>query len=169
MTAEDEATAYHEAGHAVVAVTFWRSVVRVSIERDESTLGRVEHRPRGAAFRPDVEVDGRTRRALDVDIVIGWAGPLAEERFTGQFNEPGAQRDLDRGFDCTLYITQGDTEEAGAYLEWLRFRTLRLMREPLLWPQVEGVAAALRERRELGGIGVRRTMAEVTRKVMAAE
>jgi hypothetical protein len=164
---EEEATAYHEAGHSVAAITLGRSVVRVSIERDEFTLGRVEHRPRGRKLRPDVEADGRTRRAVNADIVVSWAGPLAEERFTGQFNEPGAQRDLDRSFDLALNLTVGDMDEAAAYVEWLRFRTIRLMREPNFWPQVQAVADALVKHRSLSGVLVRHIMATAARRVVA--
>jgi hypothetical protein len=42
VSRDEAAIAHHEAGHAVAAVTFRRSIVRVSIEPDQHSHGRLD-------------------------------------------------------------------------------------------------------------------------------
>lgn len=79
------ATAYHEAGHAVIALMLGRPVQRVSIRAKEQTLGRCEFQK------------GRVRPSddwLEREILIALAGLAAEARYTGQYAWAGAARDL---------------------------------------------------------------------------
>jgi len=155
---KDQATAYHEAGHAVAAFYVERAFTNISIEEDEDSFGRVIRRAPGEWFRPDAEVDGRTRRRIEQDIMIGLAGPLAEERFTGTSNDAGAGlimpegmdvgillpgSDLQRVVDLSLYVSGGGDDEASAFVEWLRQRTLSLLNQH--WPSrsLEELAAQL--------------------------
>jgi ATP-dependent Zn protease len=57
------ATAYHEAGHAVVVWWVCRRAVRiVSVEPDEGSLGRVLRPGYSKNFRPDINSDTKTQR-----------------------------------------------------------------------------------------------------------
>jgi hypothetical protein len=163
MPLDDPATAHHEAGHAVAAVTFRRSLREVSIEPDGHSLGRVEQRPRPVHQPEHGEVPAWVRRTVNADIVVAWAGPLAEERLVGSYDHVHAEHDLDRMFDHAMVVTLGHTQEALAYVEWLRWRTVRLLHEPGFWPQVEAVAAALLEHRTLTGAAVDRIVAAAGR------
>src|SRR5215217_6072247 len=133
----DAGTAHHEAGHAVAAVTFRRSLTRVSIEANEHSRARIEHRPRHVDVPVQGDVPASVRREVNADIVVAWAGPLAEERVVGSYDHTTAEHDLDRMFEQAMVVTLGYAQEALAYVEWLRWRTVRLLHEPGFWPQVE--------------------------------
>jgi hypothetical protein len=149
QAAELVATAYHEAGHAVAAHALGRAFTRVSIEPIGDTLGRCSFRPPGEWFRPDERLDGATRRRLEERIMISLAGPEAEARFTGVHDEEAAEEDVERAFAHACFMT-GDEAEAWAYLDWLRHRTLNLMRRAGLDDAVEALATELLERTEVG-------------------
>ena len=80
-----EATAYHEAGHAVIALALGRSIQRVSILPGREWLGRCEFRKE--RVRP-------TEDWLEREILIALAGLAAEARHTGQYAWDGAAQDL---------------------------------------------------------------------------
>jgi hypothetical protein len=162
-------TAYHEAGHSVAAILWFRSAFKsVSVVEIDDVAGRVLSRGPGKWFRPDIEVDGKVRRRIEREIMILWAGPLSEQRFTGEFNDIGAGLLLNHddpkqagpllaGSDLSAivtlggYVASGSDEETSAYIEWLRLRTLNEMNRPgwYFWPCVEALAEALLERRTM--------------------
>src|SRR5688500_12069516 len=79
------ATAYHEAGHAVIALALGRNVQRVSILPNQLRLGQCELKK------------GRSKPAHDpveVTILILLGGVAAEARYTGVYAWAGAQQDL---------------------------------------------------------------------------
>src|ERR1700721_1146233 len=80
----DQATAYHEAGHAGLALFLGQPVQRVSIRPDRGRLG-VCGFGRGV-FRPSEDW-------LEREILIALAGIAAEARFTGNYAWDGAARD----------------------------------------------------------------------------
>lgn len=80
-----EATAYHEAGHAVIALALGRSIQRVSIVPGREWLGRCEFQK--GRVRP-------TEDWLEREILIALAGLAAEARHTGQYAWEGAAQDL---------------------------------------------------------------------------
>jgi hypothetical protein len=102
VSRDEAAIAHHEAGHAVAAVTFRRSIVRVSIEPDQHSHGRLDQRPQRFDVPAHGEVPAWTRRAVNADIVVAWAGPLAEERVAGGYDHETAEHDLDRMFDQAM-------------------------------------------------------------------
>src|SRR5215813_5236706 len=84
MAESSEVTAYHEAGHAVVALALGRPVHRVSILPDRERLGTCEFGK--AVFRPSEDW-------LEREILIAVAGLAAEARQTGKYAWEGAARD----------------------------------------------------------------------------
>ncbi len=85
LTEEEIATAYHEAGHAVIALAFGRSIVKISIVRNTLRLGQVQIG------------NSRNRTAndfLDQEVMILLAGLASEARYTGFYNWAGADQDL---------------------------------------------------------------------------
>jgi hypothetical protein len=84
------ATAFHEAGHAVMALVLGRSVQKVTIAPGkllggDSRLGICEMK-KGRSKQ--------TKDALEDDCLILLAGMVAEARFTGQYCLEGAAQDL---------------------------------------------------------------------------
>src|SRR5262245_58577072 len=81
MHADAERTAYHEAGHAVMALVLGRPVDHVSIRADAVRLGHCEFRK--PVFRPSEDW-------LEREMLISLAGPAAESIFAGEYEEVGA-------------------------------------------------------------------------------
>ena len=84
------ATAYHEAGHAVIALSFGCAIEKVTIVPGRSWIGQYrlgfcELQKSGSANR---------KNGLDDEIVILFAGMVAESHFTGRYCEAGAAEDL---------------------------------------------------------------------------
>src|ERR1700687_5011540 len=77
----NEATAYHEAGHAVVALALGRPVERVSVLPDRENLGLCEFGK--SVFRPSEDW-------LEREILIALGGIAAEARHTGNYAWGGA-------------------------------------------------------------------------------
>src|ERR1700693_5800817 len=81
----DMATAYHEAGHAVVALALGRPVARVSILPDREHLGLCAFGK--GVFRPSEDW-------LEREILIALGGIAAEARHTGNHSWDAAAYDL---------------------------------------------------------------------------
>jgi ATP-dependent Zn protease len=81
----DEATAYHEAGHAVAALALGRPVHKVSVLPNRDRLGWCEFRK--GVFRPSEDW-------LERELLIALAGMAAEARHTGDYDRDAAGRDL---------------------------------------------------------------------------
>ena len=81
----DPVTAYHEAGHAVVALSLGRPVHKVSVLPNAERLGQCEFRK--GVQRPSDDF-------IETEILIALAGAVAEARFTGAYDWAGARQDL---------------------------------------------------------------------------
>ncbi|TWU56620.1 ATP-dependent zinc metalloprotease FtsH [Rubripirellula tenax] len=84
------ATAFHEAGHAVMAVLLGRSIQKVTIEpakmmAGEKRLGSCQLQKKRAKSSNDW---------LEDEVLILFAGMVAESHFTGKYCVAGASADL---------------------------------------------------------------------------
>lgn len=141
-------TAFHEAGHAVMAIVLRKPWRAVSIEPDEDAFGRTYMAKLGKRFKPDIEVNTRTRNMIEREVMMFLAGPEAERFKTGRRNSVGARDD----YQCAgllLGYAVGDQDELDAYLEWLRCRTVNDLRQPMFWARVELLAERLLEQRRM--------------------
>ncbi len=98
-TRELQATAYHEAGHAVMAMETGRAVRLVTVVPEGNYLGVCRHTAAPAWLSPDAHLGRREIRWLERCILIRMAGPAAERRFTGRRNHVGARYDYDSLID----------------------------------------------------------------------
>ena len=89
-TIKRTATAYHEAGHAVMALVLGRSIEKVTISPARLQTG-------GSRLGACKVQKGRfkaSQDALEDDVLILLAGMVAESHFTGRYCEEGAAQDL---------------------------------------------------------------------------
>lgn len=136
----DSATAYHEAGHAVVALVLGRPVQLVSVLPTRDLLGVCQFR--NPVFRPSEDW-------LEREILIALAGLAAEAIHTGNYGWDEASRDL-------VYVRKLVVQRAGERrAERLERRMLakveHLLGQERHWRAVELIAAALLEQGEISG------------------
>lgn len=147
-TRERERTAYHEAGHAVMAHELGVKVTWVSIVEDQDTLGRMGRRWERWMHEIDYNVTPYREAKVQRHIMVCYAGAAATKI---QFNYGawrGTGADTTRAVDLACCVT-GKTEETEALLRWLWIRTCDQLARPLLWAEVEATAAALLAHHEL--------------------
>ena len=84
------ATAYHEAGHAVMALTLGRPIHKVTISPAQLQTG-------GSRLGACSIKKGRSKNSkdwLEDDVLVLFAGMVAESHFTAQYCVQGAAQDL---------------------------------------------------------------------------
>lgn len=139
---ELESTAYHEAGHAVIAMHFRRAIRYVTIEATDTSYGHVLKTPMPPSFDPQNEIDARTMRRIEAEILVSLAGLAAESRFTGRRNLRAASGDYRFAVEMAAYAYNFGPV-AGKYVEFLEARAMQLMAGPAVWVKVEAMAKAL--------------------------
>ena len=100
-------TAYHEAGHAVIAIITGRNVNKVSIIPGGNKLGVCKMSKGRKKASPD---------ALEAELLILLAGMAAEGRKSGKYNMQGAAGDL-RDAEKLALIRAGNPKQASKVLK----------------------------------------------------
>jgi ATP-dependent Zn protease len=158
---EKEATAHHEAGHAILSIVLKRPLVRVSIRPDAETFrfGICQGRPCVPAWL-DWEAEDQTPRArrwFERELVVLYAGQVAEAKFLGRAHAPhGAGHDDGTAADFALKFCGQSEDEASAFLGWMYARARTLVNVEHHWHGVRRLAEALLEREELSGRSIRK-------------
>jgi hypothetical protein len=127
------ATAYHEAGHAVIALALGRNVQRVSILANQFRLGRCELKK------------GRAKAAHDpveVEILILLGGVAAEARHTGEYAWAGAQQDL-RAVRAMTSQRGSGAKQVARLERRLLDKVEHLLADPAVWRATELIVAEL--------------------------
>jgi len=150
----NEATAYHEAGHAVVALELGRPVAYVSALPGRLFLGTCAFgKP---VFRPSEDW-------LEREMLIALAGPAAEARHTGVYCWEGGGRDLAFAESLARERADGD-RQAARLLRRMLAKTEHLLHQEDNWDAVERLAAELRRLGEISGRAARHLFEESRRK-----
>jgi len=158
---EIEATAYHEAGHAVAAFHVGRAVRAITIAPGEGYLGRVWHYPvTGKWLQPDIELTSRTRDYLETSITTLLAGPTAERKARGRWNHRGAGFDRSTAADLAFQLV-GSAEQLEHYFAWRVQVAEDLWENPYRWDQVRQLAAELLEHKTMSGRVVRELLLQL--------
>lgn len=162
--ASDRRVAYHEAGHAVACYLLHKPFHYVTIQGEdlEGTLGHVMPWDAPASIRPDITMTARIRDWIERDVMVSFAGQVADEMAGYSPLDPnyyGQRGDNASVIDRASYVAQGD-EQLEHYLAWLLARTKDMLALPWHWAAVEAVADALQERRRLSGREARRITRE---------
>ncbi len=150
------ATAYHEAGHLVVAWRLGLPVHRASIIRDAHAHGFVQHK--NPLFGIRLEMDGTDRARLRAEkaIMVSLAGPIAQRRYNSRsWRSAHGNQDYDTATELVLYAN-GSPEAASAHLRWLEIRTADLLNA--CWHVVEGLSAELLVRGSMNSGEIRKAI-----------
>lgn len=169
-----ERIAYHEAGHAAVAMEYGRDFDAVSIEpsKDNDSAGRVA----GGweeGFDPDMQRsktgDDELLHCAKVqrEILIRLAGPAAVKRLTGRYDNPrrgllvpGGDRHV-----CNVMAHAAEGLEVCEYLvAYLNKKASELVSRPHIWPMIQALAAELLRVKHLTGDKARKVMRSALRK-----
>ena len=139
-----EATAYHEAGHAIAAWSLGYRPTAASIVPTAESEGQVRHENPFPGIT--LEVDGSDMARLKVEraIIICLAGPIAQKRYrhTSWRRWHGAA-DYAKATDLALRVC-GSSKIANAFLKWLDLRAKSLIEDH--WDAVERIAMELLKR-----------------------
>lgn len=140
-----EATAYHEAGHAVIGVLNRHTPRYVTIAPRRAGLdGLSRHRTQTRAHEP-------SRTLIESAIMTSLAGQMAEERATGH-PSTGSDHDDEAVADLALRYHH-DEGVRDAFVAWLTERTRCDL--DTYWPAIELVATMLLWNERLTGAEVR--------------
>jgi ATP-dependent Zn protease len=135
-----QATAYHEAGHAVIAMALGRPVRAVSILPNGDFLGTC-HFHKGV-FRP-------SKDWLEQEILIAVAGVAAEAIHTGEHAWEGATRDFQ--YARRLAARRAGDRQAERLLRRSLAKVENLFADEQHWKAVELIAAELLQHGAISG------------------
>jgi ATP-dependent Zn protease len=145
MPAEhDRNTAYHEAGHAVIAMFHERPVQRVSVLPKNQFLGICQFKK--GVLRP-------SKDWLENEILISLAGVAAEARSSGKYHWDGAAGDLQVA--KRLATMRAGEKQAEKLLRRLLSKVENLLADEELWQAVEWIAEELVKHGEISGRAAR--------------
>jgi hypothetical protein len=150
-----QATAYHEAGHVVVAYRLGAEVEHVTIVPDHFSRGHFTH---GDLFC--ARGLGSDRANLERAMKICLAGPLAQKRFRPRSY---CRRNGRQDYDCASGLARYLAGSAGER-EFLRYQERRTkVVVDHFWSDIDRIAQALLERDELSGTEVKNIIEEPRR------
>lgn len=155
QVAELTATAYHEAGHAVMATVLGRNIQKVTIKPGKIQTG-------GLRLGLCELATGRRRSshdALEDEVLILLAGMVAEAKFTGRYCQLGASQDL-RFASSMLQDRGGNDNHAQRLQRRLLDKTEHLLNEPAHVQAIMTVAKELIERTTISGRAVRHIVSQ---------
>lgn len=144
------ATAYHEAGHAVVATLVGRTVKKVTIVPSKPHLGRV----RLGVCKMEKGRAKASKDWVEDEVLILFAGMVAEARFTKRYAPEGAAKDLQA--IRMLLQNRAPNERAMERLEKrLLQKTEHLLSDEQTMQAVKRIAAELVDKQTVSGRAVR--------------
>ena len=153
------ATAYHEAGHAVMALSFGCPIKKVTIVPGRSWLGQY----RLGVCELQKGRSANAKNLLDDEIVLLFAGMVAEAHFTGRYCEAGAAEDL-RAIRRLLCHRAGSEKQHERLHRRLLARTEHLLDDEATALAVEMVATELVQKQTISGRAVRHFYQQAMRK-----
>lgn len=141
----DLAVAFHEAGHAVVAIALGRPVERVSIQANQLRLGQCKLKQ---------GVHGPLKDAVETEILILYGGVGAEARHSGEYAWEAASEDMSQ-IRRLMQSRSGGPRQIKRYERRLLDKVEHLLDQPGVWTAIERVAAELIRSTTMSGRAVR--------------
>ncbi|MBY0459612.1 MAG: hypothetical protein K2V38_20020 [Gemmataceae bacterium] len=148
----DEVTAYHEAGHAVIALALGRTIHKVSVLPNRERLGEVRF-SKGA--RP-------TDDWVEREILIALAGMAAEARHTGTYSHDEATQDL--RFVRRLALERKSERQVERYEQRMLDKVEYMLADEGHWKAVELIVAELLTHGEISGRAARHLFDRATKQ-----
>lgn len=133
-------TAYHEAGHAVMAYNLRLRIRHATIIPEEEYLGRVKHSA-GGSIHPEWESGPTTRTEIERRAIVALSGNVAEYLLTGRRYMVGSEGDYQTVVNLLSYLA--GPEETGKYIEWLWYRTKGILAIDYWWLAIQRLAEEL--------------------------
>ena len=152
-TAELIATAYHEAGHAAMALALRRPVERVSIQPNQLRLGYCELRK---------GVHGPLKDSVETEILILLGGLGAEARHTGVYEWDAASQDM-RSVRALMAMRPGSPRQVKRMEQRLLDKAEHELDQPGVWTAIERIAAELLRNTTMSGRAVRHMFEQAVR------
>ena len=153
------ATAYHEAGHAVMALSLGRQIQKVTILSGKSQFGQI--RLGVCEIRQGRSKASKDR--LEEEALILLAGMVAEARFTGQYCQRGATQDL-RMLRRLLQNRAGSENQLERLQRRLLDKTEHLLHEEGHANAIELIARELLLKTTISGRAVQHYFEQAARK-----
>jgi ATP-dependent Zn protease len=140
------ATAYHEAGHAVMAVSLGRSIQKATIVAANLQTGGV----RLGAVKMQQGRKRATQDWLEDEVLILFAGMVAESHFTGSYCPRGAASDL-RAINRLLATRANSERQLEKLHRRLLDKTEHILSDKVHEKAVKSVAQQLLEHQTIKG------------------
>jgi hypothetical protein len=150
-------TTYHEAGHAVASYVLKRRFSKITIIPGGDHLGSTSKLD--SSLYDVSDRDSNSRNRIEADIIVHFAGQIAEKLFTSGYNWEVA-RGEDGTAVCLVESLVSSVDEREAYLNWLFIRAKELIKLPCHWRAVEELAFELLKERSIGYRKARRIIAD---------
>lgn len=146
-------TAFHEAGHAVMAVLLKLPFRYVTIVPTAEFLGGCNFRTPSYAQKLRLVAQNPNawdRDRLENEIIFYMGGAIAEKRISGRIEHTGSSSDRRCAADlATAALRYAPPEEVAAYLKYLSVRASNLVNSPEVWEQVMLIAHRLLKSKKL--------------------
>jgi hypothetical protein len=142
-----EATAYHEAGHAVIAFLLGYRPQSVTIVPTFDTAGHIIQDNPLHGFQLDLDGSDEARLRVETVITICFAGPIAQKRYNPRsWRRAHGQWDYEKIAELALRVC-GSSEQATAFIRWREIVACDMVKAH--WPRIQLVAGQLLERENL--------------------
>lgn len=149
----DELTAYHEAGHAVVALALGRTIHKVSVLPNRERLGECRF-GKGDARATDDWVER--------EILIALGGMAAEARHSGTYAKDEATHDL--RFVRRLALERKSDRAVERYEQRMLSKVEYMLSDEGTWKAVEEIAKELIRHGAISGRAARHLYEQATRE-----
>lgn len=161
-TEREKQIAYHEAGHAVMALINNISFRSVSVEPGMGREGVIDFDESIlSSFDADAPLSDEQRARVESLILFALAGDTAEAIFLGGGELLDSQADELLAKPMTMYLNIGSLEECHRYLSAMRARAHEMLSQPARWAMVEALVKSLLTERTLDHQRVRALVSQV--------
>jgi len=151
MPNSKEATAYHEAGHAVAYFRLGKRIRKVTIVPNGEYQGCCFGYGKYPELNGSVEITPGIEKKVEQEIIILFAGSIAQAKYLGR-NPRGWSKfhDVDTAINLGMGVN-GSMKTTEAYLNWLFVATKEMFNQEKTWTEVGAIAQELLKKKTLSG------------------